>query len=80
MKTAVMYAAVGLGSVSVVGVGYAIKTVLGLGGNFTGLSFSQNALDSPRSVPEPETFLLLGTGLLALALWRHRSIGSRLFR
>ena len=68
MKSSIVYAAAGLGSVSLVGgVAYAVKSVLGLGGT-TGLAFSQNALDSPRSIPEPETFLLLRAGLLGLCI------------
>ena len=43
MKPSIVYATVGLGSISVVGgVAYAVKTVLGLGGFSTGLAFSQN--------------------------------------
>ena len=81
MKSSMVYATAGLGSISVVGgVAYAVKTLLGIGGNSTGLAFSQDALASPRSVPEPETLLLLAAGLLGFVLWRHRSIGSRLFR
>lgn len=81
MKSSIVYATAGLGGISVVGgVAYAVKTVLGLGGDFTSLGFSQNALDSPRSVPEPETLLLLAAGLIGFALWRHRSIRTRLFR
>ena len=64
MKPSIVYATVGLGSISVVGgVAFAVKTVLGLGGFSTGLAFSQNALNSPRSVPEPETLILLAAGL-----------------
>jgi hypothetical protein len=81
MKPAVVYGvAAGLGSISVVGVGYAVKTVLGLGENSSSFAFAQNAVDSPRSVPEPETVLLLGIALLGLVLWRHKSTAARLLR
>jgi hypothetical protein len=71
--------AAGLGGITIAGVGYAVKTVLGLGESPASLAFerSQNA---PQSVPEPGSLLLLGAGLLALALWRYRSMVTRLFR
>ena len=73
MKFSGIYAAAGLGSISLAAVSYAGGRIFfGSAGNSTGLALelSQIGIASPQSVPEPETLLLLGAGLLCLLLWR----------
>ena len=77
------FAAAGLGGLSMVGIGYTVANLVwGIGGSSANLAseHSQGALVSPQSVPEPESVLLFGAGLLALALWHHKSISERLVR
>jgi len=78
MKPFVLYAAAGLGGISVAGtVGYSIRTILGLGGSSTSLAL-EHSENVPQSVPEPASLLLLAAVLLASALWHRRSIVTRL--
>ena len=68
MKPFAVYGAVGLGGISAAAtVGYSVRTILGLGGSSTSL-----ALDILRDHSGALHLLLLGAGLLALALWRQR--------
>ena len=76
----VVFVAAGLGAASVTAASaYAVKTLLSEGGLFANFAHSQN-FESPRSVSEPESLLLLGAGLLAIAWWRRSAIAARLFK
>ena len=74
MKSFLVYAAAGLGGISVAAtVGYSVTTILRLGGSSTSLAL-EHSENAPQSVPEAANLLLLGARLFALALWRQRSI------
>ena len=79
MKPVGMYTVASLGGISVAAVGYtAARILLGLGGKSTDLALADSQIATAQSVPEPETLLLLGAGLLVLAWWRHKSIAGSL--
>ena len=81
MKPVGMYTAASLGGISVAAVGYTVGRIFfGLGGNSTGLALADSRIATAQSVPEPETLLMLGAGLLVLVWWRHKSIARGLLR